>query len=266
MDFSKIIDNIPVKTRDLRYYPEGDIIFEDNFDDGLNGWTWLMENVKPVPPPVWSSRRALRGKGSMLLETGNVLRMDASGAGIATAIKRLTLPKKDDGSYVPLIESEYWFGWNSANANNPSFVQFGLDTQRPDIKSYRNYFKVRFEMYDDTNSKRSGVFKLATTDGYVNVINNDQYLYWNESKAGFFNVRFTVDIQTGKYVKLIVNGKEYDISSYTCLQDGYVGGDGGVSTFDEGMNFSVDLFNRLNTADEKQTKLYIGYAKGSVVR
>jgi hypothetical protein len=247
-------------------YPDGDVLFEDHFDDGLCGWTWLMENVNPVPGPVWSSRRAFRGKGSMLLETGNVLRMDSSGAGICTAIKRLTLPKKKDGSYSPLIESEYWFGWNSENAYNPSFIQFGLDTQRPDITGYRNYFKVRFEIYDDSAGQRTGVFKLSTPNGYVNCIGGDQYLYWNEAKAGFFNVRFTVNIETGMYDKLWVNGKEYDISLYQCAQDVYVGGANGVSTFDEGMNFSIDLFNRLNTTDNKQAKLYVGYAKGSVVR
>lgn len=249
-----------------KFYPNGDIIIEDNFDDGLNGWTWLMEHNSPVPGPVWSSRRAYRGKGSMLLETGNVIRMDSSGAGFATAIKRLTLPKNEDGSYIPVIESDYWFGWNSANANSPSFIQFGLDTQRPDVKTHRLYFKIRFEVYDDTNSKRTGVIKLATPNGYVNVIDKDNYLYWNEAKAGFFNVRFTVNINTGKYETLWVNGKKYDISMYGCLLDGYVGGDNGLGGYDEGMNYSVDLFNRLNFADEKQAKLYVGYVKGSVVR
>lgn len=263
MNLSYIINKVITKQN---LYPDGDILFIDEFNDGLCGWTWLMDDNLPIPGPIWNSRRSFRGKGSMLLETADVLRMDSSRAGISTAIKRITLPKQSDGSYIPIIESEYWFGWSSQNANNPSFIQFGLDTQVPTIKTYRNYFKVRFEVYDDENSQRSGVFKVATDEGYVNVIGSDQYLYWNEAKAGFFNVRFTVNISTGYYDKLYVNGKEYDISQYVCMQDVYVGGDGGEATFDEGMNFSVDLFNRLNTTDSKQAKLYIGYAKGSVVR
>lgn len=258
--------NLSYVVNNDKFYPNGDIITEDQFDDGLNGWTWLMDHHSPISPPVWSSRRAFRGKGSMLLETGNVLRMHASGAGTATAIKRLTLPKNEDGSYVPIIESEYWFGYNSASGDRPSFIQFGLDTQRADVKTHRLYYKIRYEIYDEEKGEKAGIFKIGTPNGFINVMGEDKYTYWNEAKAGFFNVRFTVNIVTGKYDALWVNGKKYDISNYECVKDGYVGGENGNSGYDEGMNYSVDLFNRLNTTGEQQCKLYIGYVKGSVVR
>ena len=251
---------ILVRTNNEKYYPRTDLLFEDDFTDGLQGWTWLMDDSDPMPGPVWSTRRSHIGTGAMLLETGDVLRMDKSHAGTATAIKRLTLPRKSNGEFERYIQSEYWFGWSSGDKDNPSFIQFGLDTQRNDITAYRSYFKIRFENYDDNAGKRTGILKIATPNGYEVVSGEDIYSYFNEAKGGFFHLIFVVDILTGKYVSLKFNGKEYDISDKQCSKDGYVLNNGG--TYDFGMNFSVDVFNRLNTTKQKQCKLYIPYVKG----
>lgn len=207
----------------------------------------------------------------MLLETGDVLRTDPSGFGTATAIKRLTLPMNENGSFYPLIESEYFYGWSANDLNNPSIIQFGLDTQRPDTTDHRNYYKIRFENYDQTIDARTGKFKLfrrnpSTGVGeYIDIPGANNFSYFNEAKAGFFHIRFIVNIVTEKYVSMWVNGRLFDLSAYQCGYDVYVNNGGG--TYDYGMNFSLDLLNRLNTPAgvKRNSKLFVPYARGSIV-
>jgi len=238
----------------------GTTLFEDTFERGLCGWTWLMDQFEPTPGPVWSPRRS-RGAGSMLLQTSDVAPDVPGNDGKATAIKRLMLPRNEDGSYVRVVEFEAIVGWASNNADHPGGLWFGIDTQRGDITDRRQYYKIKFVNYDEDTDQRVQQFRVASDEGDVN-IPGATLRHWNEAKAGSFHVRYQVDIQAQQYIAFWLNGEKFDLGGREQPGDTYVGeGVNNSGYFDEGLNFSFDLINRYDSPEPAM--VHVDYARGS---
>lgn len=237
----------------------GLLLFEDRFEDGLCGWTWLMHQFSPVPGPVWSAWRGV-GTGSALLMTGPVAPDDPSMGGDSTAIKRVMLPRDELGAYRGIVEFEVMLGWASDDPDHPAWWGVGIDTQRGDIGTRRQYYQLHFVNFDEDTQERVQQFRVLTSAGEVDVPGM-KLRHWNEAKAGSLHLRLRVDILAERYVAAWLNGQYFDLSGFAGPNDTYVGEQSGW--FDEGLNFSVDLTNRYDVS--LPAMLHLDYARAVVL-
>jgi len=167
-------------------------------------------------------------------------------------------PRREDGTYYPLVDFEAMLGWGGDTADALHWWGMGIDTQRGDVTDKRQYYKLKFVNYDEDESTRVQQFRVQTPDGDVDVV-GATIRHWNENKAGTAHVRLRVNVELQQYVAMWFNGQKFNLSGISGPNDGYVGGSSGY--FDEGMNFSVDLLNRYATPGA--AAVHVDYVRGA---
>lgn len=246
---------------DLDFWPRGKVLFEDEFENGLDGWDWLMSGKMPRTGPVWTARRTQRGTGGMLLSTGDA--QDGTKFGGSMAIKRLILPRYDNGKYAK-VGAEYLFSYESNSQEHPRAIDFGFDTQLRD--STRHWYKLRWQIFNETTkqetSQLTGKWQVQDGDGeFKDIPGAGDYLGWNQAKGNTYHIKFVVDLEAMKYVSFWINGDFYDLSRYTAPPFTETP----QADFDNGFNYTVQIFNHYNIWNgPRWCKLTIPYVRGTV--
>jgi hypothetical protein len=247
-------DEVVLTGSNLDFWPRGKVLFEDTFNDGLDGWTELMTGTSPVPGPIWTSRITSRGSGGMLLQTGDAL--DNTKFGTAVGIKRLMMPFYD-GIHLAKIGSEYLFDFSSEYPDRPRAFDFGLDTQTP--SGTRHWYKIRFQNYDESASQQTTKWQVLSGNAYADIPGAGGFTIWNEGKANMFHIKFVVDLEAQKYVSFWVNGKSFDLSGFSApTLEPY------AANFEHGMNYTVEVRNRTDASRPNWCRLTVPYVRGTV--
>lgn len=238
-------------TENQKYFPHTDLLFDDSFDDGFEGWVELMDIATPKAPLSLTSYPVMSGRHALKLSTANT--QDAGIHGHCTALKRLTRAKEG------ILYFDLWFSWGSAYPpNTPRVLQFGIDTQ---TTTDRNFWKWRFVNFDEaTNTRvRKWVVSSGTADTYIDIPGASGAsvdVPYNENKQNYCYVKFGLDMVKNRYHSFQIYDQVFDLTTLGAPPTDYF-----TNLFDHGLNFIVDIYNR-NSTPNSQAWMTIDRARG----
>lgn len=252
------------------HYPEGVVLFDDNFlhEPDLQRWESLLD--KPATGIV--TPRGLVGwdRGAMVLLTEDQL--DASGQvnpqGQCSALKRLTGWPWEDGPARGLISFEVWFSWWTLHGPaNIRRLEFSIDTANPD--GSRRYYTFGPDLQNQTELEAKWQVRTGTDASPVyNNISDD--LSWNfgplpfnEGKRNISYFRGIIDLGAERYEGLQVNGVKHGILAEPAETglEAYQGSTSSLNSFANGLNFIVSIRNRTDTV-QSASEMHIHRARG----
>jgi hypothetical protein len=213
------------------YRPLPTIVFYDDFDRGLHGWTELLgnyedtlENVTDYPdamdsrPPMLSSAimhdtgtaGAMRGTYSMKVATR------ARAGHLAKALKRVTFRQ------MSLLRCETYFTFHPESSTmklgDKDVHSFGVSYDLQDDEC-RYWPAIRFVNAVDGQRVEKwqyhvGGTRLPHLDDWADVPDGRQELCYNEvaTKQNWHYLRWTIDLRTRQYVDLQCNDRVWDLS------------------------------------------------------
>jgi hypothetical protein len=212
------------------FRPLKTIIFHDNFNTGLNGWTELLgnyedelENVTDYPdaidsrPPMLSSATmhdtgtagGFHGTYSMKVATR------AREGHLAKALKRVTFRS------LGLLRCETYFTFHPESSTmklgDKDVHSIGMSYDLQDDE-YRYWPAIRFlnsengERIEKWQVHRGGV-RLPHLDGWEDVPDGHQELCYNEiaTKQNWHYLSWTIDLRNREYVELQCNDRKWDL-------------------------------------------------------
>lgn len=164
---------------------EGNVLFIDSFESGLGAWyTWALDAGDSVKiSPTWS-----RTGGYCVLLTNAAVSPNATR--LRTSIHYVVLGA---------IGCEFTLAFD----NNIKYIYVYLD-------HYDGAVQHRFNFrYDHPNQQ----LDIYTDKGYVPIDDAIVLATWDEYR--YHDVKMVVDIATDKYMRIIFNNIEYDLSTYS---------------------------------------------------
>lgn len=214
-----------------KFQPLSTIVFHDEFDDGLNGWTELignyedsLENVTDYPeamdarPPMLSS--------STMHDTGTAGSFNGTYAmkvatrpqrdHLAKALKRITFRKKTR------LQCELYFTFHpeaselKLGERDVRAIGVSYDLQDDEV---RYWPAIRF--LNSENGERIekwqyhvGGTRLPHLDDWEDVPDGHQPLCYNETatKQNWHYLRWLIDLESREYLELQCNDRTWDLS------------------------------------------------------
>jgi hypothetical protein len=222
------LDVPPLHPRQVAQFTGHEVLFDDDFSDGLQGWSGLRDagiNRFPTLHPYAST-----GQNSMFLEVA-----DGVGNAIASASKRTSYRA---GRYR-------WYsrvGWSSdSGAGGMRYLRWSMDQEDA---TDRYWVDLRYTNYD-TDPEVNGINPKwevnvgAGGEGLVyEDIGLDYELGFNQkNKVDFADITLEVDFSgaTKRYVSLRVNDVTVDLTDYTLAPGAKIDPPG--TYFTNGQNF-----------------------------
>lgn len=239
-------------------WPDTSVICDDRDwgEKGLQGWTQLHDSTNGWSSPIGIEPLGHGGGEYLTLTTKNGA---ASRERDCTAIKRLN-------NVADVYDMEVWWAWRSLYGQNGiRAIDFALDNALAD--GTRHFLKYRWSHYTTANrdgtgaSTRTNRLTVVDDDGlYTDLPGSPIYAAAvNENKAdlNYFKGRF--DVARGLYL-----GCQFGPDRYGCFSDDPVtdqaafeafaaGPETSLPTFAYGLNPTIELFGRIDTAATEAT-------------
>lgn len=270
-------------------YPDGAVLFDDDFTDGYCGWQQLIEGTEPRGNIGRVDYPAVKGK-SLVGYTEEQGDSAAYQLGSAMAIKRFT-PVTGASIYRFLL----WIGWEAYHGENRMrCIDIGLDQGYPNQE--RCFPKFRFLNYDETaeggggepdTGLRAQRWQMWTgpdaTPTFITVPRQPAFIpnggtavpatgvgipwEYNENKRNMVFIGVEFDHTLRVYRGLQVGSEKFGTflpptsPHYTELQATAFPGEDTLDTFRNGMNFAVTIRNRTNTT-ASAAALYLNHPRG----
>jgi hypothetical protein len=249
-------------------FPEGVLLYDDNFDEGYAGWQDHMSGSTAQGALSLASFPSVTGGKSLKLSTGPRRNASSIPSSNCTAIKRMSLLGD-----AKVIDFEVWWSYGAFDLSKQiAHIEFSLDYQRWDSSS-RGFPTLRFSRFDNTSNLRVNEWRIKKDDGtYVAIpdLASRSDLGENEDKQNMWYTRLRFDLSanggTGGYVEAQVNDLIVDLSGLGAGRGLNAPQTGGASnSFAGGMNFLVSMANRNNVdGDTGKGWVAIDRARGSI--
>ncbi len=232
-------------------YPDSKVLFDDVFTGGpaFHRWEPLISNNIPRGVVGWD-------QGGLVLCTED--QPDGAEAsfpqGQATAIKRIT---RFEGATKYAFE--VWWSWWAMYGGAEKFkaVEFAIDTCKPE--GARHYYSYRWLNYNEnTHERESHWYLRAGTEEiptYTLLPDGGEgagqtpfpSLPYNEGKRNMVYTRMVVDLNAEVYEGLKVNNSGWGSLNPQPNTEhrAFTGSTSNLPTFDNGLNFIVNLRNLL---------------------
>lgn len=196
-------------------YPTAQILYKDDFSNGsLNGWREQFDSSSPGRVGITLTDEARLGAYALLLHTRAANSDEAwmrKGFSVPTTVKKV-------------IKGCYWM-IHGENTNTPGWFQLDFDYQKGNGSnnmasgspsgSDRRYWSVRWLNYSGGLVQKLQVNTgTPTAQSWTDVPGGYMPIGWNESEKPLLNYMAVVfNVETDKYEKVYMNGKEFDISA-----------------------------------------------------
>lgn len=233
------------------------VLCEDDFRNGAQGWVQLLDIATPRGVLTLDSEIAYGGSQySLLLSSEDYPDGANCNWGSAVAIKRMSRPVGATRAYADI----QWAWGARWGRNTPRFIEFGFD--QADQNGQRRYFLFRWVNFDEGTQTRVTKWQVNNGGVYTDIPGAVMDHGYNENKRNLQHVEFDVNLATGKYAGLRVNGKGF--GSLAPNPDNTLAAfgppTGTLPDFANGFNLAVNLRNCINTANTKSW-LNLAYAK-----
>lgn len=221
--------------RTIAKWENAEVIFDDDFSDGLQGWSGLRNtgiNRYPTLHPYCSS-----GQNSMCLAV-----TDGVANTYAAASKRTSMRAMRYRWHSRV-------GWTSdVEASSLRYLRWSIDQEDA---TDRYWVDLRYTNWDEATGDVVPKWEINTGNGVSFVytdIGLDYELGFNQrNKVDFADVVLEVDLGTKKYVSLQVNDVTVDLSGYTLSPSAKIPEPD--TYFTNGQNFLFWCVNRSNNGD-----------------
>lgn len=233
------------------------VVMEDNFNNGPNGWTQLLDVTTPRGVLTLDSEIAYGGSSySLMLSTEDYIDGAQFPWGSCTAIKRMQRP-----TYGSTVYGDFQWAWGALHGQNtPRFIEFGIDTA--DASGVRHYYVFRWHNYDETAGQRITQWKVNNNGSYDSIIGAVMDHGYNENKRNLQRLEFELDLANSTYAGLRINGLGF--GSLAPVPDNSLRTMAPPPTslpeFANGFNAAVNLRNSINTTATKSW-MNLAYAK-----
>ena len=233
-------------------YPDSTLLFSDDFGDGYDGWTELMDGSVPRPSVARVSYPAMSGGFALRLATSALVDPTTNPSAFAVAIKRLT---RFHNTGVVNFDLFWSFG-TTDYPNAPKNIEFGFDTQSR--SGTRAYPKFRWQVVNPSGGAPS-YFTWAIKNDSIAFVNVPGAVYsfpFNENKQNYIYSRFRFDLVAG-YRSMWIYDDYYDLSGLGCG----TGAETTVTNFNGGLNFYIGLTNN-DSAHGAQAWVDVDHCRG----
>lgn len=216
------------------------VIFDDDFGDGLNGWTGLVnagENFYPSLYPAGSD-----SPFSMIIDTAG-----GTTSATANATKRWHAHKG-------IVQWWIRFAWNAlvpggVEHNGLRYIKFALDWQYSrDGVDERRWWEVRYRHYNESGTAIDPLWEASdsTASTYTEIPDvGGLELGFNQiGKYDFQDVVMTIDTVNDRWVSLQINERIYHAISTLPIADTQPT----VDHFENGANCVISVLNRTNNS------------------
>ncbi len=168
----------------------GDVVYLEDFENGLGSWTAVAFGAGSAAGLTRVHRRS--GGFGALLEAG------APAGAFAQISREIPLPA------VSKVGVAAFMSWDSDAGSIDLFVEV--------CRGDRLFSgAVRYDVSADT------IAILNSAGGYTTIASA---VYLAQYIDTFTALKLVIDVETGKYVRAIVNDTSYDLRSYNCYQTG----------------------------------------------
>jgi hypothetical protein len=232
-----------------RFDPLSRVIFFDDFDHGLNGWTELIGNYegslesmlppyRDLRPPMLSSATMWdTGTGGSLDGTYSLkLATRATPGHQAVAVKRLTwrrLGRVQMEAYLACKPEASELQLGDLDVRGFGFL-FDLQNDAMRFMPHVRYLNAaegaprrrwQYRTSAPPRQQIGGSGKTASTyhlhpDGWIDLPDGEQSLCYNElpTKLNWHYLRLTADLASGRYLEMQCNDRTFDLSSLGLIQ------------------------------------------------
>lgn len=265
----------------LKEGPRGRVLAEDKFANGPGGWVQLIASQYPTGVVMFDGEYGYGdGCGSLLLEAADGRHGTNDVHHGASAVKRLWRGSSQhiDG-YVDM--QWVWYYGSQYDQNSPRQVQFGLDCASP-TATPRRFFQVRWLNYDVVGGTRVTKYQVnvgsSDAPNWVDIptaswqssagtgdVTGSSYPHgWNENKRDWHMLRARFDVQTGKYLGIMIDGDPHgiytdapsDLTAWEALGSPTAES---LPTFEGGFNAWFSIENKTNSPVNTHSWAGLGY-------
>lgn len=196
--------------------PDEGLLWDDDFTNGPSGWVPIISSARPFGiVSLDSSITHKRSRYSLRCETENY----ADGTANTNWSRSMILKRLWRGSWMRIVRAEWVFAYGAQHGGEgeealaPRDIRFGIDTA--DFAGARRYFQIRYQLSGELNATE-GAQRLErwqvtgpAVNGWTDIPGMGASAYRlgvNENKRNLFRVEMEVNVQTGRYLGLRVNG------------------------------------------------------------
>lgn len=229
--------------RSLGRFPDTEILFDDTFENGFNGWQELHTNPNvstsgPTIAPLGLSHPSVPGAALTMVTASKA---DPGIHSQSIAMKRLS-----HRATPGIVDLEVWFayGGESQTGHSPRYLQFMIDEMRGGV---RHFWKARWRNVNESDGSRPGNWYLSSQgeDIYVDTTLTTDFP-WNGNKGSESYMKFSVNTATNTYSVSNANGQTLDFAAVAGVTPPGANGDGTFDDplFNNGFNFMLGVLNR----------------------
>lgn len=196
--------------------PDESVLWEDDFSNGPSGWQQIMSSSRPFG--MVSLDSSITHKNSRWS-----LRLDTEDFGASSSPQNwsrcMALKRLWRGNWMRTVRAEWVFaygarwGGEGEEAMAPRDIRFGIDNC--DFNGARRFFGLRYQLSGEENATEGRTrlerwqVQSATVGNWVTIPALDvgvRPLGVNENKRNQFRVEMEIDLATGVYSGLSING------------------------------------------------------------